>query len=315
MKSAVSFLGCVVRLVGSRVLLAAAIGMFVLGISFAHAQAPLPATSSLTVWVQCGDPVSGASNKAIKPTGDYDLEHHCGPKVLPWGTLGSTTYSASGTTSIKFVELGGGVPVIGKITGKVVSSFDGYAKNNSMAGIYSYFWYYFNIVRGGNLPWVPPTLPILFTARGKGYVEAGRGAFDVYAVMGMYGTVLPTSFPKDLFRITTGQTGKVAPYAACFGGDPNTCQKSVTLDLPVNDPRQPYLVQIAATSPWPGATTPYSTGLNVSNNVSSVTVYVDNPILSFDQNTFNTKCAQQGKTPFTLSDYYRLEFSPNLNIR
>jgi hypothetical protein len=234
----------------------------------------------------------------------------------------TTTYSASGTTGLKFVELDpNGVPsIVGKITGNVVSSMNGYNKNNAQAGIYAYFWYYFTIVRVSNPLFPIPTIPIKFTARGKGSVEQGHGYFDVNVDVGMYGTVLPTSFPKDLFKITAGPTGKAAPYAACFGGDPNTCSQTWTLDLPVNDPRQPYQVRLAATSPWPGATTPYNTdktGWYVTNNESRVLVYVDNPIISFDQNTFNTRCTQQGKQPPfpSLSDYYRLQFSPNLNIR
>jgi hypothetical protein len=329
MRRSVSLLGCVVRLIGSRALLAVAIGVLIFGISFTYAQTsppiPLVATSSLSIYVQCGDQVPDPNHiknnsTSKKPTVDDDLQLSCGPRVQDWGGGKTVTMSASGTVGVRFVELAGGVPsVLGKLTGNAVTSFDGwtYGQNNANAGVYGYFWYYFNIVRGGtkgsNPPWVPPTIPILFTARGKASVEQGRGYFDVYAVVGMYGTVLPTSFPKDLFRITP--TGKPAPYTVCFGGDPNNCQKSVTLDLPVNNSAQPYQVQLTAGMPFPGTMTPYQTGWQVSKNVSKASVYVDSSIPSLDQATFNTKCAQQGKTPFALSDYYKLVVSPNLSIQ
>lgn len=313
MKKITGLFGRVVRLIGSKVLVAVAIGVLVPEIPFGYTQTPPPATASVTIWVHCGN---SETNQVWKPTADVDgLTHACAPQPYNWGT-DTTTYAASGTAGLKFVELDqNGIPsAVGKITGNLVSSFNGYNKNNALAGTWAYFWYYFNIVRkvGSNPPFLPSTIPIKFTARGKGSVDQGYGYFDIYVVVGMYGTALPTYFPRDLFRITHGGKGA---YAACFGKDPNTCSQTIALDLPVNDPRQPYQVQLAATSPFPGATTPYDSGWHISNNVSRVSVYVDNPIVSLDQATFNTKCAQQGKTPFALSSYYKLVFSPNLNIQ
>ena len=53
MKNAVSLFGWIVRLIGSRVLLAATIGVFVLGISFGHAQAPSSGTAIINSKVAC----------------------------------------------------------------------------------------------------------------------------------------------------------------------------------------------------------------------------------------------------------------------
>jgi hypothetical protein len=310
MKSAVSFLGCVVRLIGSRVLLAASIGVFVLGISFAHAQtlpvAP-PATRTINASVMCH---ISENTKSSKPPEEFpSLVNQCGPVTANWGTWGNTTYSGSSNITVNFSgKAADGTAVVGNIVGTGWSSMNGYNKNFARGNASGYLYYYFNIKKKDNVtsPF-STTIPILFSARGEGSVGPcpqqqgypySHGSFNAYVVVGMYGTAL--YFPRDLFQIKW----EGGPKQAFF-------DRTVTLDLAVNDPRQPYQVQVAgiAYAYSPGVTT-----LNVKDDCSVVNVNVYTRIPSFDQNTFNTKCAQQGKTPFTLSEYYRLEFSPNLNI-
>ena len=303
MKSAVSFLGCGAQLIGSRVLLAATIGVFVLGISFGHAQTPSQATASISSQVVCH---ISETNKNFNPSGDVNnFRNECGPVVADWGAWGKTTYIASSNIiSFKFVDPADGM--IGKFEGRASSSMGGYSKNFARAIAGVNLFYYFNIVRLGNPPFPIGTIPILFTARGEGKVEAGYGTFGVAAFVS---NVPGTGFPSNLFKI--GGSGK--PYAAWIGDNPNT-GRSVTLDLPVNDPRYPYRVQVSGNAV---ASSPSLTTLNITNDVSTVSVSVYGTIIRLDQATFNTRCTLQNppKQPFTLSDYYRLEFSPNVIVR
>jgi hypothetical protein len=312
MKCAVSSLGCVIRLIGGRVLLAATIGVFVLGISFAHAQtlpvAP-PATRTINAYVMCH---ISENTKSSKPPEEFpSLGNQCGPVTAPWGTLGSTTYSGSSNITVNFSgKAADGATVIGNIVGTGWSSMNGYNKNFARGNASGYLYYYFNIKKKDNVtPPFPTSIPILFSARGEGSIGPcpqqqgypySHGSFNAYVVVGMYGTALPTYFPKDLFQIKW----EGGPKQAFF-------DRTVTLDLAVNDTRQPYQVQVAgiAYAYSPGVTT-----LNVKDDCSVVNVNVYTRIPSFDQNTFNTKCAQQRKTPFPLSQYYEFKFSPNLNI-
>lgn len=303
MESTVSLLGWVVRLSDSRVLLVVTLGMFVFGISLGHAQAPTQATASISSQVVCN---ISETNRNFNPLGDVnDFRNECGPVVVDWGAWGKTTHTASSNIiSFKFVEPADGM--IGKFEGLASSKMGGYNKNFSrgIAGMNLY--YYFNIVRVGNPPFPIVNIPILFTARGKGSIETGYGTFGVAAfVSGVPGT----GFPSNLFKI--GRSG--TPFAAWIGDNPNT-GRSVTLDIPVNDPRYPYRVQFGgnAVASSPSVSTLYS-----NFEESRVSVSVLGSIISFDQATFNTRCAQLNppKQPFILSDYYRLEFSPNVIVR
>lgn len=296
MKSAVSFLGCVTRLIGTRLLLAVAIGVFVLGISFAHAQI-LPKTATINTYLVCH---LSETNKGISPTGDViDFKNECGPVVADWGTWGKTTYSASSKINyFKFPELApDGVLLGGKIDGVGTSYMNGYSKNAARGGAGGNLKYYFNIVRVASPPFPMPTIPILFTAVGKGSVEKGHGIISASATVGVWGSALPTYFPSNLFRIV--YEGK--PYKAGFGDNPDTGQKSVTLDLPVNNPRQPYQVQIASNAV---AYSPSVTTLNIKDDSSTVSVYVDS-IIRFDQTAFDKK---YGSKSFPLGTCYKLEY-------
>ena len=301
MKSGFSLIGCIVRLISSRVFLAVTLGMFVLGISFTHAQAPTQATASISSQVMCN---ISETNKNFNPVGDVnDFRNECGPVVVDWGAWGKTTHTASSNIiSFKFVEPADGM--VGKFEGLASSKMGGYNKNFARAIAGMNLYYYFNVVRLGNPPFPIGTIPILFTARGKGSIEAGYGTFGVAAfVSGVPGT----GFPSNLFRIS----GSGKPYSAWIGDNPNT-GRSVTLDLPINDPRYPYRVQFGgnAVASSPSVTTLYS-----NYEESRVSVSVLGSIISFDQATFNARCTQQKRQPFNLSDYYRLEFSPNVIVR
>jgi hypothetical protein len=80
MKNAVSLFGWVVRLIDSRVLLAAIIGVFVLGISFAHAQVPSSGTVVINSQAVCNqDKMKGTA--MIPGTGviEFSDQGQCGP--------------------------------------------------------------------------------------------------------------------------------------------------------------------------------------------------------------------------------------------
>ena len=132
MKSAVSFLGWVVRLIGSRVLLAAIIGMFVLGISFAHAQVPSSGTVIINSQVLCHTKQAKGTTP-IPGAGVIEFTDQCQLNIpaVDWGAWGKTDYSASSTTNFKFV--GSGVPEMGKaigiFEGRAMSSMNGWNKN------------------------------------------------------------------------------------------------------------------------------------------------------------------------------------------
>ena len=312
MKNSVNFLGGIVRLIGSRVLPAAAIGVLVFGISSAYAQTLPKPTANMNSLLVCSN---SESNNGIPVTGDLanPFSRECGvnplnpdstktPVVANWGTLGKTTYYAQSTiSSFKFPQLatdGSGSVVGGRIDGVGRSYMNGYSKNAARGSAGGNLKYYFNIVRANNPPFSIPTIPILFTARGIGSIDMGHGRIDASVVLGVWGAALPSYFPSNLFKI--GYEGK--PYKAWFGDSANT-GRSVTVDLPVNAPQQPYQVQISGNAL---AYSPSVTTLNIKDDWSTVSVYVDS-IISFDQATFNARCTQQGKTSFNLSDCYRLE--------
>ena len=188
-------------------------------------------------------------------------------------------YTADGEISVSF---GTNAPVA--ITGQAFATTSQlYAKAYATAGANLRF--YFRIVQVGNPPWQPLSIPILFEASGRGEVSRGYGIFDATAFVGY----VPAGFPSNLFKITW----EGGPHNASFG-------QPVTLDLPINDQ---YLVLLAATAAAGSAFT--------LNNESNVSVRIDDPIISFDQATFD---ARYGSTSFPLSDYYRLEFSSNVNL-
>jgi hypothetical protein len=80
---------------------------------------------------------------------------------------------------------------------------------------------------------------------------------------------------------------------------------SVTMHLQPNNPDNPYLITLSALVIAFAATNP-----NESYD-SVISAYVD-PIIRFDQAAFDEMCRQQRKESFILSDYYTLEFTPNL---
>ncbi len=276
MKSAVRMLLCVVRLIGSRVLPVTIIGVLVLGISLGHAQTLPDATASIYTQVVCS---TYETNNNFNPDGDVDnFGIQCGPVVAYFGYLGSTTYNASSNITLKFD---------GTIEAHSSSSMDGYNRNFARAHTQGDFWYYFNTVQVGSPPWVPATIPVTIIARAAGSVERGYGGFG--ASVFVSGNV---GFPSDLFKIEW-QGG---PHSASF-------DQSVTLDLAINNQYQVHLSAVA-NALCPGVTTPDVNELCVGS------VFLD-PIIRFDQEAFD---ARYGSNSFRLSDYYKLEFSPNLIV-
>jgi hypothetical protein len=225
-----------------------------------------------------------------------------------WGTFGETTYTGSSNINVNFFgnKTTEGVPVVGNIIGTGWSTMNGYNKNFGRGNASGYLYYYFNIWRKANPPF-QTTIPIKFTAHGEGSVSSiapckepnpyAHGSFLASVVVGVYGSALPVYFPSQDFQIKWEGGPKEAKF-----------DRTVILDLPVNDSRQPYQVQVSG---YANAYSPGVTTLNVKNDCSVVKVNVYTPIISFDQETFNKK---YGSKSFTLSNYYTLVFSPNLNI-
>jgi K319-like protein len=265
MKTAVSFLRCVVRLIGRGILPATTIGVFVLGISVAHAQTLPQATSYISTQAGPSSTSNAVSFNDVIADNSYD------------NFQAGSGYTADGKISVSF---GTNAPVA--ITGQAFTTTSQlYAQAYATAGANLRF--YFRVVQVGNPPWQPPSIPTLFEASGRGEVLRGYGRFDATAVVPDY-----QGFPSNLFKINWEGHSNIASF-----GQP------VTLDLPINNQ---YLVLLGATA------FAYS-AFNLDKE-SNVYVYVD-PIISFDQATFNARYPQSS---FPLSDYYRLEFSSNLNL-
>jgi hypothetical protein len=184
-------------------------------------------------------------------------------------------YNADGKISVSF---GTNAPV--GITGQAYTSV---SADQAYATAGANLRFYFRVVQLADPPFQPQSIPILFEASGHGEVSKGYGMFDVTAFVGGY-----PEFPSNLFKIHwEGQSND-----ASFG-------QPVTLDLLLNNQ---YQVLLAATA--------YAYSAFNLDKESNVSVYVD-PVITFDQATFNAGYPQN---PFPLSDYYRLEFSPNLEV-
>lgn len=214
----------------------------------------------------------------------------CGPVVVDWGYLGNTIYSAAGNITLKFVGCSeDGIPVPGKIEAHASSSLDGYYKNFARAHAQGDLRYYFNVVQAGNPPLIPTTIPVKIAAHAVGSVEKGYGGFGA----GVYVYHLPwPGFPSDPFQI--GWHG-VGPYSASL-------DQSITLDLAINNQYQVFLSANANCS---------SVGtLDLSDDVCVASVYFY-PIIRFDQAAFDQKW---GSASFRLEDYYRILFSPNIEV-
>ncbi len=269
MKSSVSLLLFVVRLIGSRILPAGTIGVFLLGTSVAHAQTLPQATSH--IYTQSG-PSSISNPVEFNVTEDkaYD-NYHVG-----------AGYTAEGNISVSF---GTNAPMA--INGEAfatASTF--YAQAYAAAGATLKF--FFRVVQVANPSWQPLSIPILFKANGRGEISRGYGMFDASAIVQGY-----QGFPSNLFYIHWEGHSNIASFG-----------QLVTLDLLINE-QYPVLLSAGASA--------YAAGNFEDTKESSVYAYVD-PVIAFDQATFNATCAQQGKQSFTLSDYYTLEFSPNVNL-
>ena len=282
MKSAVSLLGYVVRLIGGRVLVAVAIGVFVLGISFGHAQTlPKNGTVIINQQVVCENETKKGTTM-IPGTGviEFTDQNQCGPRA--GGIGGRTTYSASSTTNFKFV--GSGVPVMGQaigiFEGRATSSMSGDNRNSAKANASMSLIYYFNIVQVGKPPSPITFIPILFTFSGAGKVGGGNGTVGLGAfVSGVPGTGFPY---KDFQTSWKGGPGNAS------------LNRSITLNLPVNKLDTPYQVQVTGNA---HANSPSVFTLKIEgNDVSVVSVSVYGTFLR------------------SLSDYYKLEFSPSVIV-
>ena len=282
MKSAVRFLGCVVRLTGSRVLFAVTIGVFMLGISLGHAQAPSSGTVIINSQVVCHTKQEKGTTP-IPGTGVIEFTDQCQLNIpaVDWGAWGKTDYSASSTTNFKFV--GSGVPEMGKaigiFEGRAASSMNGWNKNLANATAQMSLRYYFNIVRVGNPPSPILFIPILFTFSGAGKVDKGYGTVGLSAfVSGVPGT----GFPTNDFKIG----GPSGPKSVSLN-------RTVTLNLPVNKLDTPYHVLVAGNAV---ANSPSVFTQKINNDVSVVSVSVYGTLLR------------------SLSEYYKLEFSPSVIV-
>jgi len=302
MKNAVSLLGWVVRLIGGRVLLAAIIGVFVLGISFANAQTPSSGAVIINSKVSCHTKQEKGTTP-IPGAGVIEFTDQCQLNIpaVDWGAWGKTDYSASSTTKFNFV--GSGVPEMGKaigtFEGRAASSMNGWNKNLANGTAQMNLRYYFNIVQVGIPPFPMVAIPILFTFSGAGKVDKGYGTVGLSAsVSGVPGT----GFPYKDFMIG----GSSGPKSVSIN-------RSITLNLPVNKPESPYHVLVAGNAI---ANSPSVFMQKIENDVSVVSVSVYGTFIRLDQATFNTICTQQNppKQPFTLSNYYKLEFSPNVIV-
>ena len=184
-------------------------------------------------------------------------------------------YTADGNISVSF---GTNAPVA--IAGQAFTSV---SAGQAYATAGGNLRYYFRVVQVGNPPWQPPSIPTLFEGSGQGQVSKGYGMFDASAFVGGN-----PEFPSNLFKIHW----EGGPHSASFS-------QPVTLDLLINNPYQVLL----------GATAYAYSAFNLDKE-SNAYVYVD-PIISFDQATFNARYPQNS---FPLSDYYSLEFSSNVNL-
>jgi hypothetical protein len=282
MKSAVSLHGCNVPLIGSRVLLAVAIGVYVFGISFGHAQIPPSGSVIVNSKVVCHTQQQKGTTP-IPAAGVIEFTDQCQLNIpaVDWGAWGKTDYSASSTTNFKFV--GSGVPEMGKaigiFEGRAASSMNGWNKNLANATATMSLRYYFNILRVGNPPSSMVTVPILLTFSGAGKVDKGYATVGLSVfVSGVPGTGFPT---KD--------------FQMSWKGGPNSVSlnRSVTLNLPVNKPETPYHVLVAGNAV---TSSPTVFTQKINNDVSTASVSVYGTFLR------------------SLSEYYKLEFSPNVIV-
>ncbi len=245
------------------------------------------ATASIYTQVVCG---ISETNNNFNPVGDVDnFKIQCGPVVAYFGYLGNTTYSASGNITLKFVGCSeDGIPVPGQIGGHASSSMDGYNRNFARTHTQGNIWYDFKVVQVGSPSWNPATIPVSITARAAGSVEEGRGGFGASVFVGNY-----IGFPSNLLKMEW------------VGGQHSTSfDQSVTLDLTINN-QYPVLLSAVANASCPSDTTLY-----VNDDVchASVSFY---PVIRFDQAAFNQKWGSQS---FHLADYYRIVFSPNIEV-
>jgi hypothetical protein len=210
MKSAITWVGCIVRFVGRYVLPVGFIGVLALGISFVHAQTLPQATSY--IYTQAG-PSSTSNPVEFNVTeGKAYNNSHTG-----------TGYTADGNISVSF---GTNAPV--GINGQAFTTTSQlYAQAYATAGANLRF--YFRVVQVGNLPWQPPSIPTLFRASGQGEVSKGYGIFDASAFVGGF-----PDFPSNLFKIHW----EGGPSSASFN-------QTITLDLLINSQ---YQVLLAATA-------------------------------------------------------------------
>jgi hypothetical protein len=123
------------------------------------------------------------------------------------------------------------------------------------------------------------TIPILLTFSGAGKVDKGYGTVGLGAfVSGVPGT----GFPYKDFMIG----GSSGPKSVSIN-------RSITLNLPVNKTESPYHVLVSGNAV---ANSPSVFTQKIENNVSIVSVSVYGTFLR------------------SLSEYYKLEFSPNVIV-
>lgn len=142
--------------------------------------------------------------------------------------------------------------------------------------------YYFSVVPGNGAPL--GQVPVSIEAHAQGSVDEGSGTFDASAW---------TSVTGDLGCVSNWDPGCVA----------NTQQFDVTKTVWLN-PGASVEVSIGATAGNTFQFLPWSTELDTSE----VSVYVD-PTITLDQAAWDAAYPNSG---ITLSDYYQIEYSPNV---
>ncbi len=277
MKSSFRIL-CVIRLIGRSFILFSFIAMLGLGMSVAQA-VPLATTE---VYVQAGRSTSDNA---------YDSGPFAGPLSMITAKdedSFSTTYGPSswkaesvGNTSFNTVFADAQVTATG---------FNAYAWASAVSSARTYF----NVKLTGLPPWFPQYIPTFFSAAGQAEVSQGFGRYSITASVSG-----DPNFPAGRFR-------RLRDYGGVYQ---DSFSDGVTMYLPPNNPDNPYVINLSALVIAFAATA----GPSFETYDSVVSASVD-PIIRFDQEAFDAICAQQGEECFSLSDYYKLEFSPNLVV-
>ena len=207
---------------------------------------------------------------------DKTYEQDMAGDLSAW--VGSKYYSATGRAQAGF---GPGFPLIGNVNVSAAATGagePGAAVVSVLAGVE----YYFEVEPIFIAPGVPPLLlPVFFTARGEGNVTPDE------VESGYYANAEGSAYLRGV---------NISPAVGFrFVGD-GSFNDSLSVKV---TPGVVYAIELIA-------------GCRVSaGDSASCEAFVD-PILSFDQATFD---AIMGSNSYTLSEYYKFVFSPNIPLQ